>query len=230
MRRPSLVRRRTVYLPTVWGWLLLLAVCGAAAAFAVRHAYDFLAVTRPVSAPLLVIEGWLPFEELDQALTVYRAGGYAHVITTGGPITDYGCDHDASYAERARSYLVRRGVPEADVSAVPAPASAQDRSFLNAVMLRDWLARSQLHADALNVVSSGVHSRRSWMLHQMAFGPETRVGVLAMRPTGYDPGVWWRTSAGAKDVLGEGIGWLWTELFFHPGAPGSHDELWGAGH
>jgi hypothetical protein len=81
-------------------------------------------------------------EELDQAIAAYRSGGYERVATTGGPIDEFEhVDSTASYAERARSYLVRSGLPTASVVAVPAPASAQNRSFLSAVMVRagDWI-------------------------------------------------------------------------------------------
>src|SRR5215813_1007615 len=158
MRRPALFRRRHVWVPTAWGILALLVAFAATGWLAAREVYPFLAVTRPVNAPRLLVEGWMPADQLDQALELWRAGGYAHVVTTGGPITDFE-PVPGSYAERARRYLVSHGVPAEAVIAVPAPASAQERSFLNAVMLREWLGRSELHTNALNVISSGVHCR-----------------------------------------------------------------------
>jgi hypothetical protein len=227
--RLTLLRRRQVLVPTLLGWAILLAALALVATVAVRGSYAFLAVTRPVPAQILVIEGWLPNDQLDQALAVYRTkGGFARIFTTGGPISEFETPSAPSYAERARNYLVAQGVPSDLVVAVPAPPSAQDRSFLNAVTLREFLARSGQPADALDVVSVGAHCRRSWLVYRLAFGDGARVGMIAVRPTEYDPDAWWRTSAGAKDVLGEWIGWAWTALFFHPGARGSHEEMWGA--
>jgi hypothetical protein len=230
LARLALLRRRQVWVPTLLGWLVLLGFTVPVALVAVRGAYGFLAVTRPVGAHLLVIEGWMPNEQLDQALAVYRAGSFEHVFTTGGPITEFETPSAPSYAERARNYLVAQGLPGDRVVAVPAPASAQDRSFLNAVTLRDFLAKSGSSADSLDVVSVGAHCRRSWLVYRLAFGDAARVGMIAVRPGEYDPEAWWRTSAGAKDVLGEWIGWAWTVLFFHPGARGSHEEHWGPAH
>ena len=228
MKLPALFRRRQVWVPTAWGCLVGAIAGGAAIWLTVHEVYWFLAPSRPVGARLLVVEGWMPTAELDQALRVRESGGYERVVTTGGPIeSEFERDHAKSYAERARDYLVRRGLPADRVTAVPAPASAQDRSFLSAVMVREWAAGSGLAVDSLDVFSSGVHSRRSWLLYRMAFGSQVRVGILAATPSEYDPELWWRTSAGAKEVLGESIGWLWTELFFHPGRPGSHLERWG---
>lgn len=228
MKLPTLFRRRHVWVPTIWGWLTLGVVLGAAGLLGLRHAYAFLAPSEPVGAKLLVIEGWMPTAELDQSLRVYASGGYERVVTTGGPIeNEFERGSAASYAERARDYLVSRGLPSRVVTAVPAPASAQDRSFLNAVVVREWAAQQGLGVESLDVVSSGAHSRRSRLLHRLAFGAAVRVGIVAAAPSSYDPAAWWRTSAGAREVLGESIAWLWAALFFHPGPPGSHEERWG---
>jgi hypothetical protein len=228
MKRPALARRREVWIPTVWGWLTILAASCLAFVFVLRHIPSFLAPNRPVGARLMVVEGWMPPDELDQAVAAFHSGGYERIVTTGGPIPQgferLGC---ASFAELARDFLLKRGLQDGSVIAIPAPASAQDRSFLNAVMLREWAKQEGLALDALDLFSSGVHSRRSWVLYQMALGPTVRVGILAARPGAYDLDAWWRTSVGAKTVLSETIGWIWTELFFRPGAPGSHEEKWG---
>lgn len=218
MPLPALVRRRTVYVPTLFGWLAFLAACAAALFIAVRGVYPFLALSRPVNARVLVVEGWMPIGQLDRVLEVYRAGGYERAVTTGGPIEELDAAYP-SYAERARSYLVRRGLAADAVVAVPAPAAERDRTWRNVLMLRDWMLRAQPGVDALDVVTSGVHGRRSWLLHQLAFGPRVRVGVVALDPSGYDPEAWWRTSLGAKDVLGEAISWAWTAVFFSPDPP-----------
>ena len=229
MKLPALVRRRLVWFPTVWSLLLLLVATFAVSLLISRHLYDFLAVNEPVDAKLLVIEGWLSVDALDQAIAAYKRGVYTRVVTTGGPIEDEFEPTIAyfSYAERARSYLVRHGLPQPAVIAVPAPASAQDRTFLSAVMVREWAAKSGLVVDALDVFSLGIHSRRSRTLYQLAFGAPVRIGILAAHTREYDPDAWWRTSVGARDVITESIAWAWTELFFWPAPPGSHDEMWG---
>ncbi len=179
--------------------------------------YPFLAPTAPAGGRVLVIEAWLPADELDQAVDVWRSGHYERVITAGGPIENaFDPDAGTFYADRARSYLVQRGIPERAVIAVSSPRTAEDRTFHNAVTVREWATRSDLALDSLDVFSSGAHSRRSWLLYRMAFGAHVRVGILAATPSSYDPRAWWRTSEGAKDVLTETIAWLWTELFFWP--------------
>lgn len=204
-------------------------VCAGACVLVARHVHSFLAPHNPLGARLLIIEAWMAPDQLDQALVVVRNGGYNNVITVGSTApTDLYRPEPIPYAELARDYLIQHGLPGRLVTAVPTPESAQDRSYLNAVMVRDWLQRSGHTVDAIDVFSSGVHSRRSRTLYRMAFGPQVHVGILAARPSGYDPDAWWVTSIGAKTVLSEVISWAWTALFFWPGPRDSHEEKWGA--
>jgi hypothetical protein len=212
----------------VAGCLAALLVLALGGVLAVRGIHPFLAPTEPVGARVLVVEGWIPDEEIDQVVDRIRAGNYERIVTTGGPVPrSFAPDGVASYADLSRNLLEARGVPKGSIVAVSAPASAQDRTFLSAVVVRDWMRAHAESPDALDLFSSGAHSRRSWRLFRLAFGPAVRVGILAARPRGYDPDAWWRTSLGAKTVLSETIGWAWTEIFFHPGPPGSDAERWG---
>jgi len=227
MQRLVLVRRRQVPVPTRWGWLLLVLLGAALFAIGVRGVHPYLAPRRPVGAKLLVVEGWIGPDGLAQAAQTFWSQGYERVLTSGGPITQWGeLLGFGSYAELAADHLVRNGLPAGAVIAVPAPASAQERTFLSAVEVRDWLQGAGLATEEIDVFSSGCHARRSWLLYRMAFGTDVRVGILAARPVEYDPEHWWRTSVGAKDVLQELVSGIWTQLFFWPGPPGSAEERW----
>ncbi|HEY6281618.1 MAG TPA: hypothetical protein VIW72_07505 [Burkholderiales bacterium] len=167
-------------------------------------------------------------KELDQAVAVFRKGKYERIVTTGGPIEDWEeLRGSLTYAELASSYIKKHGLEGTEVTAVSAPASAQDRTFLSAVKVRDWAAKQGLALEALDVFSRGVHGQRTRMLYRMAFGPNIDVGVLSARRQSYDERHWWRTSAAAQSVLEETIGLLWTLCCFHPAPPGSQEEMWG---
>jgi hypothetical protein len=137
-----LLRRRQVWLPTLWGWLVLLALLGGVALLFARCAHAFLAPNEPArgkdgaGARTLIVEGWMDEAELAQAIAVFRRGHYQRVLTTGGPVESWA---EAlpwkTFADRGASYLTSHGLSEVPVVAVPAPASAQDRSFLSAVMV-----------------------------------------------------------------------------------------------
>ena len=93
----------------------------------------------------------------------------------------------ASFAEFARDRLLARGVASDRVVALPVPASAQDRTYLSAVIVREWAQRTGLALDALDVFSSGVHSRRSWLLYRLAFGSGVPDGKIRRSPPVVDP-------------------------------------------
>jgi uncharacterized SAM-binding protein YcdF (DUF218 family) len=192
-----------------------------------RYAYSFLAPNETVGAKILVVEGWLGPTELDQAVQIFKTGHYERVVTTGGPILGWPelLIH-TSYAKMAADYLVRHGVPNDVIVVIPAPRSAQDRTFLSAVELRDSAQKFGINLESLDIFSSGMHSRRSRMLFQMALGPKVHVGVLSGRPGDYDPDAWWRSSSGVESMVFQTIGLIWAECCFWPGPPGTRLERW----
>jgi len=213
-------------LPTLWGWLVLLVVLALAALIAGRALYPFLAINEPRGGKILVIEGWMDPEGLDQAVEVFRKGSYEFAVTTGAPLVEWPQENVyRTAAERAAEYLKFRGLPPAAVAAAPSPWSAQDRTFLSAVMVREWAKRSGIEVQALDVFSLGTHARRSRLLFQKAFGAQVEVGAIAGRHE-YADERWWRSAEGAREVLDQAAAYAWVLLFFHPPAPGSQQERW----
>jgi hypothetical protein len=228
---PALFRRREVILPTLWGWLLVLGVLGATAILLGRHVGAWLAVSEPAisanggPAALLVVEGWLGEPELDDAAAYARQHGYRRVATSGGPIESFSAF--SSYAERAAHHISDR-LPGVSVEAVPTPPTGQDRTFATAVWVRDWAQQRAVPVETIDVYSLGAHARRTRMVYRLAFGEQTRVGIIAGVPHDSDVERWWTTSEAAKAVLIEVVSLAWTQCCFWPAPRGSHDERWGA--
>jgi len=227
MNFPALFRRRSLVLPTLTGWFVILLACSLGALYLFRGMADFLTMYAPVDADYLVIEGWISREELDQSLDYFDYGGYRLAIIVGGPINNDFHGIDTNYAKRAADYLRSQGLAEDRSVVIATPHSAQDRTFLNAVMTREWFAWQGIEPSRLDVFSSPVHTRRSRALYQLAFGDKVTVGVIPSHPESFDPAHWWRTSDSGKNVAIEFAGWLLVKCCFHPGEPGSHLEKWG---
>ena len=223
----KLFHKREVIVPTWYTLFLLLLLIAGLTVFSFNHIFGFLAVSKPAAgAEVLVVEGWMGTSELDQAARVFQEKSYDYIVTTGGPITqwrDSGANNN--YAERAAAYLHEFGVHRGDIKAVPAPASAQNRTYLSAVMVREALADTNVNT--LDVFSANVHARRSWSLYEMAFGKEYSIGIIAAETDGFDEHNWWKTSEGAKSVLNETISMGWTYCCFRQPAPGRREEKWG---
>jgi hypothetical protein len=217
-------RRREIWLPTLWGWLALLLAGAAALALVAANLHPYLAETKPVGGRILVVEGWMDPEGFDQAIDAFHARGYRQMVTTGGPVQTWPKRRrQNTYADVAAEYLEQHGVDATQVTAVPSPVSARARTYLSAIMVRDWARRSGMELDALDVFSWDVHARRTRLLYQLAFGPNVRVGVYAGRTSDYDIDAWWRESAGAKDVLEQAFGLLWVKCCFWPSRYGDAD-------
>jgi hypothetical protein len=203
--------------PTWMGLILVTALLMGAAFWARQEIAMFLAPNRPVGHGLLVVEGWQDRGSLRAAASAFRHGSYDAVVVTGGPTTDPAWEGGfATYAERAASELRGLGIAEPELVVVPAPASAQDRTYLSAVSVRQWLDGSGRPISALDVFSVGPHSRRSQALYRMAFGERVEVGVRSASPSNYELGRWWQSSEGTKDVLGESLAYGWVLCCFHP--------------
>jgi hypothetical protein len=221
-----LFRRREVWLPTLWGWLLLLAIAVATIVALGLSARSLLALDAPARGPegrgarTLIVEGWLTDTELAQAVVAFKRGRYERVLTSGGPIEPWiDVGNWRNFALRSAAYLRSHGVTEVPVIAVQAPDTKKDRSYLNALMVREWAQREGVALTAVDVYSAGVHARRSRMVYRMALGDGVEVGAMAARPGDYDDERWWASSTGAKTTLNEVVSIAWTQCCFWPEPP-----------
>lgn len=217
-----LIRRRSVWWPTLPGAVLLLAATIAAVALLARQANDFFALNAPHTGPagepaaLLIVEGWMSEDDLRQVLVAVRPGHYGQVVAIGGPIVSWSAF--PSHAERAADYLRRGGLP---ARAVPGITARTERTYTSALTVRDWARREGLAVSSVDVYSPGVHARRSLLLQRLAWGPGVTVGVRSTQPAEYDATRWWTSSDGTKSVLNEALSLAWTKCCFWPPAPPS---------
>ena len=220
-----LFRRREVWLPTLWGWCVLVVVAALVAVVGAVNANRLLALDAPARGPggagarTLVVEGWMGEAELAQAVALFRRGRYERVLTTGGPIeawSDVG--GWKTFAQRGSAYLRAHGLAGVPVIAVPAPDAQRDRTYLEGVAVREWAQRTGVALGAIDLVSPGVHARRSRMVYRMALGDAVEVGVFATVPEGFDAERWWTSSRGVKSTIGESLSLAWTVCCFWPPA------------
>jgi hypothetical protein len=212
----GLLVRRDRWGLSLRGWLLLLVLAAGCAAVAWCKAHAFLAVTRPVAAEVLIIEGWIPDYALDEAVEEIRAKDYRRVLTCGG-ITKDGWRKVPKYtaADWAAERLTRRGITNG-LFAVPCRVEAGDRTYQSALAVRRWFATNAPAAAAVNVVTLGPHGRRTRLLFEKGLGGGVKVGIIALRDRDYDPGRWWQSSDGVRQVVGEMIAYVYARCFFFP--------------
>jgi hypothetical protein len=202
--------------PTLLGWICILFALFLSGFGYFRGIHHFLAVNKPIDARILVVDGQYPGYGYDSIASLVRKKHYAYVITTGVDV-DYTYISEENFNIAAWSFKVLsfKDLGNCRLEKVPAGKVQRDRTYTSALAVKDWLKQNNLVQD-MNIVTFGVHSRRSWILYKKAFKNQNRVGVIALHDLSYDNRKWYKDSRGVRQILSETIGYLYTRIFFHP--------------
>lgn len=199
---------------TILGWMVILGLSLSSFWGLISNIYPFLAFSKPVAGEVLIVEGWIGDEALKSAIAEYNTRNYQLLITTGVPLyrgqflSEY-----KNYAQLAAATITKIGFDPQKIVIVPTPQVETNRTFSSAIAVKEWLAKNNLKVTGIDVYSSGVHSRRSWLSYKKVFEPEVSVGIIAYRSDEYNPDVWWQSSEGFKRILTETIGYIYIKFF-----------------
>jgi len=214
-KRPKirLIHRQEKWTLTVQGWGVTFLCIAALIIFTITHIQVFLAVTSPVKADVLVVEGWLPDYALKHALTEFENGSYNKIVTTGGPLpTGYYLAEYKTFAELSAATLKSLGLEKEKLIAVPAPYVTKDRTYASAVAFRQWISNSNLKVESINLYTFDVHARRSWLIFKEVLAPKIKAGVIAKEALDYEPNRWWSSSEGVRSVISETIAYIYARF------------------
>lgn len=219
MSRFRLTTVRECRVLTPIGWSTLSIAFGLVLVSIMLFIHPFLAPTKPVHGDILVVEGWLPDYALKKAKERFQKGNYQLLVTIGGKIeVGYHLSKYETWAELAASALKKLGVSEDKIMAAPAIKNIKkDRTYYSIRALQRRLHREGLKAASIDVVSLGVHARRSWFLFKKVFS-SVNVGVIAIKPNSYDTSRWWLFSMGVRSVISESIAYAYARFIFSPPA------------
>jgi len=201
----------------VRGVLLLLILFACLLIFGFRNIQAFLAVNDPAPEGILVVEGWSPDYALETAKLEEQGNPYHLLYVVGGPLEQGApLSQYPTYADLGAAILLRMGMSQDTVQAVPSGYVYKDRTYAEAVALSIWLRQHGLSPKEINLISLGAHARRSRLLFEKAFGKSTRVGIIAVEDRNYDPAHWWKTSEGVRSVISETIAYGYARFLFSP--------------
>lgn len=205
-----LIKRQEMWTLTAQGWVIAIALIASVMFFSITHLYPFLAVTSPIKADVLVVEGWVTDYGLEQAFTELKSNSYRQIFTTGGPVEKgfYLAEYN-NFAAIAAATLKKLGVQPEKVTVVPTPDVIKNRTHASAIALRQWLANSNLPIKSMNLLTSDAHARRSWLIFQQVLAPKIKVGIIAAKPVNYNPNKWWTSSEGVRTVISETIAYIY---------------------
>lgn len=182
-----------------------------------KNIHSILAPVDPVGAKILVVEGSVNDNVLEEAIRYFNKDHYQLLITTGTPL-DYG-SHLSEYKNTAQvtgQSLLRLGLDSASLVILATDAVMHDRTYNSAIRLKLYLAEFHKDVKAINLISQGVHGARSRLLFRAALGDSVEVGIISVPSTYYSGQNWWRSSKGFREVMNETFGYFYVLLFFRP--------------
>lgn len=200
------------------GWLIVVLLVLSISWFTLLEIHPFLAVTHRVNTNVLVVEGWVHEYATIGAVHEFDTGRYQQVYTTGGPVDGlpaYVNDFQTS-ASVGADLLKKDGIPDRFVQMVPSHVVERDRTYSSAIALRDWFRKHNVRVQNFNVLTEDAHARRTRLLFQEAFGKDVQVGIISVPDPSYDANHWWRYSEGVRDMIGEGLAYIYAKFFFWP--------------
>lgn len=182
---------------------------------------DFLAITVPVHANVLVVEGWIwESAAMKEAAEEFNSGRYDVVVTVGTlPRWREGEPLGEDAAAHAADQLRKLGVSGQSIQVLAVPNIDRHRTYTSALAVKHWLAGSKVNVMGINVVTLGAHARKSLVLFKRAFGERIPIGVIAGTEDSYDPERWWLSVKGIYTVLRKTIGYLYAEWWPLPDDP-----------
>jgi len=217
MKFPALFKNQKIYWPTPFGWTAVLATAFILIFIFLHNVYYFLAVTKPVDSNIFIVEGWVPDYCLENVYEKYLNHSIAKIFVTGGPVEQGSyLINFKNFASLGAASLEKLGIPDSLMIKIPAPYVQKDRTYTSAVALKKWFLIHKNINYKVNIVTLGVHARRSKVLFQKALSKSVTVGVIAIPDKDYDPTIWYLSSNGLKTVLVEIISYVYTVIFlFH---------------
>lgn len=106
-----------------------------------------------------------------------------------------------SHADACALALIKEGIPAHELERLPTVMLGDSRTWANAQRFAKE-ARAQ-GIKRVDVISFGIHSRRSRLTYQQACGDGVVVGVRCIEDRELQRGKWWRTPSGWMKVLKE---------------------------
>ena len=216
----NLVTKRESWKLTWYGRLLLALLFLAISWFTAVGIYPFLAITQKVPANVLVIDGWMQANNLKRALAEFRSGEYERLLFIQPVLDGEDQNEPGRYCRRwVLTWLLQQGVTNSQLATLHPQIAMKDRTYHSALAVKAWLKEQGLTGQPINVITQGLHARRSRLLYEKVFGDSYKLGIIGLTNQDYDPAHWWRTSAGVREVVGESIAYLYVRFLFSPTMP-----------
>ena len=184
--------------------------------FFILKIHSFLALTKPVPAQLLVVEGWLyDRPALSDVFEEYNTGNYELLVVVGKPYKGASIQFTGlTTADIVSQELIKKGIDQQYIVVLPVPSIKRHRTLTKGLAVEKWIVESGKKITAINVFTIGVHARKSQLLFQKALGPSIDVGIIAGKEVLYERSYWWLSPDGIRIVSRNVFGYIYALLIF----------------
>ena len=212
--RINLFIPKTIQVPTVWGWLLLLVILFGVFWLSLKGTYPFLSSEKKYSSKVLVVEGWLPNSGLKEAITHYQGNNYNTLIITGIPITQWSYSSPFSNMADASAGSLREMHFTDSIYTVHIPSTIlRDRTYATAIALEMKWDELGIQEQDFDLFTMGAHARRSYLMFEKVFGDRIK-GLVVVDDESFDANRWYSSSRGFRTVFSELISYFYAKFFF----------------
>jgi len=217
----TLFKRKNLLVPSLLGWLLILGLLAALFLLLFKNIYGFLAYEKPAASRVLVVEGWLPDNGLQEAIAHYKSNNYDYMILTGVPISQWTYSSPYSNMADASARSMKEMHFTDSIYTVHIPSTIlRDRTYATAIALDLKWKSFGIQSDNFDLFTMGAHARRSALMFENVFGKRLKGVILSTDPT-FEAEKWYKSSRGFRIVVSELISWFYAKLFFS----GNPDEV-----
>lgn len=120
----------------------------------------------------------------------------------------------ASVAEKCAHDLQMQDIPADLIDAVPSTVSIKNRTLASAIKISIFMEKQALQASAVNIMSEGIHARRTWISYRYALrGQADMVGIISVPSArSYNPDLQEYTN---KEIIKELVSIVYYKYFFN---------------
>ena len=103
--------------------------------------------------------------------------------------SDYQREHPiltnfSSVADICAHKLYLEGIPDQEIEEVASPVSDKNRTLASAIVISNFLENQNLPYKSFNIMSEGIHARRTWMAYKFALRNQAdAVGIICVPPS-----------------------------------------------
>jgi Ca-dependent carbohydrate-binding module xylan-binding len=114
----------------------------------------------------------------NQIILPYQFNSVYDIGSIGGNnriVNDY-----ESHPQVIRNKLIADGMDSSEVVAITGKRTSINRTLVSALAVRKWIRATKPEITGINIVSMGVHSRRTWLTYRKVLGKSFSTGVISL--------------------------------------------------